>query len=73
LGITTRRAGARNLALKNAIKRTVYFRQRPETDQATVRRFEQDLLEMPMQIPVVLAGEPDDIANAVRYLASRRK
>ena len=47
-------AGLRDSGLKNAIKRTAYFRLLPGTDDATARRFEQDLLEMPMQIPEIL-------------------
>ena len=54
LGMNTLGAGLREPGLKNAIKRTAYFRLLPGTDDSTARRFEQDLLEMPMQIPEIL-------------------
>lgn len=54
LGLLTLEAGARKPSLKNAIKRTAYFRLLPETSETSARRFEQNLLEMPMQIPEIL-------------------
>ncbi len=47
-------AGLRASTLTNAIKRTAFFRVLPEVDSSVAHRFEQDLLEMPAQIPQIL-------------------
>jgi hypothetical protein len=54
LNLDTVAAGVRRTALTSAIKRTAYFRLLPGTTPAQAQRFEQDLLEMPAQIPQIL-------------------
>jgi len=53
LELETIGAGLRDSALANGIKRTAFFRQLPNVQKETASRFEQDLLEMPLQIPEI--------------------
>lgn len=54
LTLETLGAGLRRSTLKGAIKRTAYFRLLPDIGNDVAKRFEQDLLEMPAQIPEIL-------------------
>src|SRR5690606_36679405 len=54
LSLSTVAAGARSPGIANAIKRTAFFRMLPGTSADQAQRFEQDLLEMPAQIPQIL-------------------
>lgn len=54
LDLETIDAGVRRPDLTGATKRTAYFRMLPGTTSPKARRFEQDLLEMPEQIPEIL-------------------
>lgn len=47
-------AGLRTATLTNAIKRTAFFRVLPGVAPELAKRFEQDLLQMPAQIPEIL-------------------
>ena len=54
LQLDTIAAGVRRPDLAGGIKRTAYFRMLPGIPDGKARRFEQDLLEMPGQIPQIL-------------------
>ena len=54
LALDTISAGLRSRGLSNSIKRTAFFRLLPGVAADIAERFENDLLEMPAQIPEIL-------------------